>query len=128
MATRIVGESLLDPSKGEVVDNHGPPIDKGIITALGNDSSQAEFAELGMSIEDCLRSATIGGAEILGIRENLGTIEPGKAADIVVVDGNPLEDLAALRRTDYVFLGGRAFRPEDFAGSLSVSDLPSGDF
>jgi imidazolonepropionase-like amidohydrolase len=50
--------------------------------------------------------ATRHGAELLGVADEVGTLEPGKVADVVVIDGDPLEDLGALRAVSLVSLGG----------------------
>jgi imidazolonepropionase-like amidohydrolase len=50
--------------------------------------------------------ATRNGAELLGAADELGTLEPGKVADIVVTNRDPLERLDALRDIHLVFLGG----------------------
>lgn len=56
---------------------------------------------------DVLTVATQRSAEMLGVAKDLGTIEPGKLADVVIVDGNPLERVQDMRRIDTVFVGGR---------------------
>ena len=53
-----------------------------------------------------MRSITIRAAELLGIDDQLGTLEVGKTADVVVVDGDPVEDLETLRRIRSVYVGG----------------------
>jgi imidazolonepropionase-like amidohydrolase len=50
------------------------------------------------------------GANILGKQRDLGTIEPGKFADIIVVNGNPLYDIAALGHVETVVKGGRVMK------------------
>ena len=54
-----------------------------------------------------LYSATLGNARILGMEDRIGSIEPGKLADLIVCEGNPLEDLTALRKLRLVMCGGR---------------------
>ncbi len=49
---------------------------------------------------EALRSATINAAEMLEIDDQLGTIEPGKIADIIAVSGDPLEDISCLNDID----------------------------
>jgi imidazolonepropionase-like amidohydrolase len=56
---------------------------------------------------EALTMATAWSAECLGIADQVGTLEPGKLADIVVLDGDPLEDLAALERVHGVWKQGR---------------------
>ena len=50
--------------------------------------------------------ATRNGAELLGVLDEWGTLEVGKLADVLVVDGDPLADLGALRNVNRVYLGG----------------------
>lgn len=68
------------------------------------------YVELGMTPMDAIISATRRGAEILGKEAELGTIEPGKVADVIVVDGNPLERVSALRNVTLVFKGGVRYK------------------
>jgi imidazolonepropionase-like amidohydrolase len=49
---------------------------------------------------------TKNAAEFVGLGDDIGTLEPGKVADLVVVDGDPLADLAALGRVELVVQGG----------------------
>jgi imidazolonepropionase-like amidohydrolase len=51
-------------------------------------------------------AATADAAKIVGIEHDLGTLEPGKLADMVLLDGHPTLDVAALRSITAVFLGG----------------------
>ncbi len=55
------------------------------------------FVQAGLTPYQALRAATIDAARFLGFDEQLGTIEVGKRADLVLLDGNPLEDIGALR-------------------------------
>ena len=59
---------------------------------------------VGMSPMEAICAATRRGAELLGLADEIGTIEAGKTADILVVDGDPLEDIAILRATDRIAL------------------------
>ncbi|MBX7483429.1 amidohydrolase family protein [Qipengyuania qiaonensis] len=65
------------------------------------------FMRIGFTKTEALVAATKTGAEILRMGDRLGTIETGKLADIIVVDGNPDEDLAALRKVRTAFVNGR---------------------
>ena len=64
------------------------------------------FVEGGYSRSEALVAATRNGAEILGLEDKIGTIEPGKLADVLVVRGNPDEDLRALANVELVFRDG----------------------
>ncbi|MES2451332.1 MAG: amidohydrolase family protein [Pseudomonadota bacterium] len=65
------------------------------------------FVEIGFTRSEALVAATKTSAEILRMGDRLGTIEVGKLADIIVVDGNPDEDFNALRKVRSAFVGGR---------------------
>lgn len=67
------------------------------------------LAQGGFSNFEALRAATIDGADYLGYGKQLGSIEVGKRADLVVVDGNPLENLRATADTRHVMVNGRLF-------------------
>jgi imidazolonepropionase-like amidohydrolase len=64
------------------------------------------MVKFGMTPEQALRSATVGGAELLGWTDKLGTIEAGKFADIVAVPGDPLADATRLEQVRFVMKGG----------------------
>ncbi len=65
------------------------------------------FVKVGYSNSEALVAATRTNAEILRMADRLGTIEPGKLADIIVVDGNPDQDLDALTKVTTAFVNGR---------------------
>jgi imidazolonepropionase-like amidohydrolase len=60
----------------------------------------------GLSNLEAIRSATLAGAELLEIEGNVGSIAPGKIADILVVDGDPSTSLEDLARVDVVMRSG----------------------
>ena len=66
----------------------------------------------GMSNHDALRSATIFGANGIGLEKELGSIEVGKLADLVVMSANPLEDLRNTLTVEQVMINGRLFEAE----------------
>ena len=67
---------------------------------------------LGLSPMDALVAATRNAAENLDLLHAVGTLEPGKLADVVLVDGDPLEDMTALRRVRLVAKEGVVYRDE----------------
>ncbi len=98
----------------------------GVATdSIGNYIEELEILhELGLSKTEVLRAATLGGARILGQGNNLGSIETQKLADLIMIKGNPLEDLKVLRNIEYVVKEGKFFKPEDFKSILSSNELP----
>lgn len=70
------------------------------------------FHQGGMTPHEALRSATLHGAKLLGMDQDIGSIEVGKLADLVVIDGNPLEDLYQSENVAMVMVNGRLFDGE----------------
>ena len=68
------------------------------------------WVDYGMDPMHVLTAATRNGAELLEIDDELGTVEPGKLADIIIVDGNPLMDMMALRNPVRVIKGGKVLK------------------
>jgi len=68
------------------------------------------MVEKGMDPMDAIIAATRNGAEALGLEGQLGTIEEGKLADIIVIAGNPLADIDSLKRVYAVIKGGVRFK------------------
>lgn len=64
----------------------------------------------GLSAQEALIATTRTAAELLGIADDTGTLAPGKSADLIVVAGNPLEDITALQRIKLVMARGRTVR------------------
>jgi len=60
----------------------------------------------GMTPMQAIRSATSSASELLGMQDKVGTLEPGKLADIVAVPGDPLVDVTVLEKVDFVMKGG----------------------
>ena len=67
------------------------------------------YVEAGLSPLDAIRAATVVPAEVTDMIREVGTIEAGKRADLVVLDANPLADIHNLRRSRWVVTGGRMF-------------------
>jgi imidazolonepropionase-like amidohydrolase len=64
------------------------------------------MVKYGMTPEQALRSATVMGAELLGWSDRLGTVETGKFADLIAVQGDPLADIKRLEQVRFVMQGG----------------------
>jgi imidazolonepropionase-like amidohydrolase len=72
----------------------------------------AAMEQFGISPADALRAATIDAADLLGVKDYAGSIEPKKFADIVAVDGDPLRHLGDIEKVRFVMKGGRIVRDE----------------
>ncbi len=70
------------------------------------------MAEAGLTPAEILTAATLGGARVMGRSAELGTLEPGKLADLLVLIADPLADIRNLRRIHSVVKGGRVFDPD----------------
>jgi len=93
----------------------------GVKIAFGTDAGgfdwninpAKEFSSMvrfGMTPEQALRSATVTASELLGMQNEIGTLEPGKFADIVAVKGDPLKDASVLEQVDFVMKGGVVYK------------------
>jgi imidazolonepropionase-like amidohydrolase/Tol biopolymer transport system component len=67
------------------------------------------FGQGGMTPLQALRSATLSGAQYLGLDREIGSLEVGKLADLIVLDANPLENLGNTRTVRYTIVNGRVF-------------------
>ncbi len=81
--------------------------DAGVIPHGTNANEFTELASIGLSPAEALRAATIHAAGAVGLEGRVGTLRPGAFADVIGVEGNPLEDLTALSRVKFVMKGGR---------------------
>jgi len=88
----------------------------GVKMALGSDISpmrESALLELGLWVKcgatpwQALTAATKNAAEMCGVGPELGTVEPGKLADLIVVNGNPLDDIENIRNLELVMKAGR---------------------
>lgn len=97
-------------------DGFRKALNAGVKMALGSDIrplKEAALLELGLWVRDgaspwqALVAATRNGAAICGVGDQLGTVEPGKIADLIVVGANPLEDIDNVRKLQLVLKDGR---------------------
>ncbi|MCY3751423.1 MAG: amidohydrolase family protein [Gammaproteobacteria bacterium] len=105
----------------------------GVRIAMGSDAGNAGMLhgatvlrelqlmnEAGMTPMQVIVAATRVGAEVIGQGQRLGTLEPGKLADIIIVDGDPLVDLSALGNIEMVIKNGKMIDP----GKLEFKEIP----
>jgi len=102
-------QGLINAAKAGVVIGFGTDAGSPVV---GHDVIAPEMAfmvKLGVKRDnyDAIRSATAVAAEINKLDKKIGTLEPGKLADVIVVDGNPLENIDAIGRVRMTFVEGK---------------------
>jgi imidazolonepropionase-like amidohydrolase len=84
--------------------------DAGVFPHGENAKEFAYMVEAGMPALEAIRSATLSAASLLGQSSRLGSLEPGFAADIVAVAGDPLKDIALLQKVGFVMKEGVVYK------------------
>ena len=118
----VAGPRSRQLAKGvAIIKEQGPAfkraLDHHLKIAYGLDDDpdfvSKEFDALvrgGMTPIEALKAATINGAELIGRSKDIGSIEPGKYADIVAVDGDPLTDIIVMEKVMFVMKGGEVYK------------------
>jgi len=76
----------------------------------------SEVAQTGLGNYQALRAATVEPAKIMGVSNQLGTIQPGMIADMDVIHGNPLQDIQTIANDVYVIQNGHLYTPQQLIG------------
>jgi imidazolonepropionase-like amidohydrolase len=97
-------------------------IRSGVKVAFGTDAAVyphglnarqfSYYVRMGMTPTQALQSATVNAADLLGWSDRVGTIDAGKFADIVAVDGDPTQDVRTLEKVRFVMKGGIIYKDE----------------
>lgn len=103
--------------------------DAGITLVAGTDGSsfnrELEHYEMaGIPAPQVLQIATSTSARVMGLQATHGKIAPGYAADLVIINGKPHENIADLRRVELVVRGGKAFTPAALLQAVNSSAFP----
>jgi imidazolonepropionase-like amidohydrolase len=64
------------------------------------------MVKFGMPPAEAIKAATVNAADLLGLTAEIGTLEPGKSADLIAVKGDPLKDVKVLEQVDFVMVRG----------------------
>jgi len=109
-------------------------VDGGVKIALGTDAgvmrhgtNAREFALMvryGMTPMQAIVAGTSGGATLLGLEREIGTIAAGKRADLVAVQGNPLDSIQVLQSVSFVMKDGRVFKRDGQVLGRSAAGVP----
>ncbi|HLE37893.1 MAG TPA: amidohydrolase family protein [Candidatus Acidoferrales bacterium] len=101
-------------------ENFRKAVQAGVKIAFGSDSgvyphgwNAKQFVyqvKYGQTPMQAIQSATINAADLIGVAEQIGSIRPGKLADLIAVPGNPLEDITQLERVSFVMKDGRIYK------------------
>ena len=93
----------------------------GVIPGYSNQRAVELLVEAGFSPVEAIQIATQNGAKYLGLSDRLGTIEPGKQADLVVINGNPAQSIADIRHVELVFKQGVGYDPAKLIAAVKGS-------
>src|ERR1035438_9599058 len=91
----------------------------GVVPGFGDQRNIELLVEAGFSPVDAIRIATLNGATYLGKDASVGSISPGKAADFVVLGGNPVDKIENVEKVELVFKDGVGFDPAKLIQSVS---------
>jgi len=86
--------------------------DAGVYAHGKNWKEFVYMTEAGMPVLEAIKSATVSASELLGVTGQLGSIEKGKLADIIAVDGDPVKDVQSMGRVKFVMKNGVVFKNE----------------
>ncbi|MBO0591163.1 amidohydrolase family protein [Cellulophaga sp. E16_2] len=79
------------------------------------------YAQAGIPIAEVLKIATIKSAEMTGVSESYGSVEVGKKADLILIDGNPLEEISDIRKVEWTMKGGNLFYAQEVYQAMGIN-------
>ena len=104
---------------GLVVAGTDPTGYGGVVAGFSNQRAVELLVEAGFSPLEAISIGTLNGAKYLGRDSRIGSIAPGKQADLVLVAGNPAERIADVRNVETVFRQGIGFDPAKLVASVT---------
>ena len=90
----------------------------GVVAGFGDQRGVELLVQAGFTAEEAIRIATLNGATFLGEDSRIGSLAPGKQADIVIVRGNPSTNIADIRNVEFVFKDGVGYDPAKLIESV----------
>jgi len=79
------------------------------------------YVRAGIPANEVLKIATLTSAEVAGMSDRIGSIEEGKIADLILVDGNPAENISDIRKVELTIKDGNLYKPEELYPALGVT-------
>jgi imidazolonepropionase-like amidohydrolase len=139
-----IPKEMIPELVSKLIEAHAPPVEpavalanlkrlwsEGVTVVMGTDAGNtgtlhgpsifremALMSKAGLTPLEVLRSATTNGARALRLADQVGTIAPGKLADLVILDADPLADVANLSQAYRVIKEGAVFAPRDLIDSI----------
>jgi imidazolonepropionase-like amidohydrolase len=117
----IYKQKMIDVSKA-AYDNLGAAVKGGVKIAFGTDAAVyphglnahqfADYVKLGMTPGQAIQSATVNAADLLGWSDRVGSLDAGKFADVIAVEGDPTQDLRTLEKVRFVMKDGVVYKNE----------------
>ncbi len=105
-------EKAFADAGGLLVAGTDPTGYGGVVAGYANQREVELLVEAGFTAAQAIQIATSNGAKLLGIADSVGTIAPGMVADLIVIDGDPTQNIQAIRRVETVFKRGLGFDAE----------------
>lgn len=87
--------------------------DAGVVPHGKNYRELEIMVDWGISTKDALKFTTVNTADLLDVSDKLGTLEEGKLADIIAIDGNPLENIKDIEHVTFVMKGGKVYKDHE---------------
>lgn len=129
--TGLRAEKALAAAQGmrnavHIALRNGVPIALGTDAGVGEHGANGrEFTLLvtwgGLTPMQSISAGTLSAAKLLGWEKNIGTLAPGKWADVVAVPGDPTKDITAMEKPSFVMKGGVVYKNEKKAGAAVAS-------
>jgi len=105
-------------ARGGKVVGGTDPVFPEVLPGYGLQREAEHFVRAGLSPLEAIRACTLDAAEALGLQDELGSLAPGKLADLIVLDGDPSADITALGKTAMVWQAGARYAPGELRDSV----------
>ncbi len=111
-------EKMFSDAGGLLTVGTDPTGDGATLAGYGSQQSIELLTKAGFTPIEAIRIATLNGAKALGLDDKIGSIEVGKTADLVVIDGDPFQNIQNIRKIEWVFKKGVGFNAQKIFASV----------